>query len=191
MRGLLLQRNINLTPDTNSEYADANLIVTYHASIVTASAYKAPSLKDPTPIVYNSTLLLGFTLNTDQAFRQFKITREYTETDDVSFHVHWTKSSDVNEQNKNVKWQVGVNVFNGSSQQIPATTTYTIEDTYDAADTTERTIYRTPDVPIGVLTKGYYLGLYVEAITPVGVAMASEPALYSLDLTFPIYYNKS
>lgn len=71
MRGLLLQRNINLTPDTNSEYADANLIVTYHASIVTASAYKAPSLKDPTPIVYNSTLLLGFTLNTDQAFRQF------------------------------------------------------------------------------------------------------------------------
>ncbi|MCB0749335.1 MAG: hypothetical protein KDC90_17870, partial [Ignavibacteriae bacterium] len=166
-------------------------VVNYHLPVVTASSYKAPSLKDPSPIVYNSTLLLAFTIGTDQAFRQLKINNEYTELEDVKFHVHWTKSTDVNEQNKNVRWRVGINSFNGSSQQIPATINYEIEDTYEAADTTERTIYRTSDVPIGIIDKRYYIGLSVEAIAPVGVALADEPALYSVDFTYPIYYNKS
>lgn len=98
MRGLLLQPNINLKE--NGDYANAELVVNYHLPVVTASSYKAPSLKDPSPVVYNSTLLLAFTIGTDQAFRQLKINNEYTELDDVKFHIHWTKSTDVNEQNK-------------------------------------------------------------------------------------------
>lgn len=155
----------------------------YHVAIVSPSSFKAPAAKEPTPLEYNAALLLGFTLNTDVAYRQFKIPAHYSDTPTV--HIHWTKTGDANEQGKTVRWRVSYRVFDGATQDVNvAPTTVDVDDTYDDAGTTTRIIHRTANVALVGFVANQYVAMKVEAVTPGGVALASEPGLFSLDLVY-------
>lgn len=160
----------------------------FHEAIVTADSDTASAAGTPTLESYGSVLVLEFTPNTDDAFRQFKIPHSFV--GNAAIHLHWTKSSDADELGKAVRWRVEYTIFNGSSQDINVTPSFVeIEDTYDVSDTTARVVYRTSSVPLTGFVAGYYLGLRVLAVTPVGVALSGDPSLFSVDLTFNQYIN--
>jgi hypothetical protein len=144
----------------------------------------------PDPVVYN-TVVLGhaYTLNTDSGFRMFKIPTKYV--GNPSFHVHWTKSGNVSEATKAVKWRISYSVVNGINEVIDTVpTVIDVEDIYDATDTTDRVIYRTPDQTAVNVVAGYYLFVKVEAVTPAGVPLANEPVLISVDFRYEMNINK-
>lgn len=165
-----------------------------HPSVITPQAAKGAGVKEPDPFFYRSIRLAAFTLNNDEAGSNSKIDSLYTGSG-LSFHVHWTKSTDAIETGNAVRWQVSMTYFKSApSGVLPASAeqTWELEDTYDAADTTERTFYR---VALGESIEGplpgYYIGLRIVAVTPVGTPLTAEPALYSVDVTYPVYVNRS
>lgn len=168
----------------------ANATRGFHASIVTANAASTAPGQQPTVHVSGALIILGFTPNTDDAFRQFKIPSHYS--GNANLHVHWSKTGDTGEQGNAVKWRVSYSVFPGDEGVAAngAPSTVETEDTYDAVDTTERRIYRTANMPLAGFQAGYYASMKIEAVTPSGTALTNEPGLFSLDLTYDKFINR-
>lgn len=161
----------------------------YHAPAVSPSTYRSPGLKDPTLIDLTPLILLQFTPNVDAAFRSFKIPGYYSQN--AEMHLHWTKSSDANESGKAVRWRIEYFTFSGNGDDLITTpSSVEIEDIYDDAGTTSRIVHRTPNVALTGFQARWYAAIAVSAVTPVGTAMASEPALFSADLTFDQFINE-
>lgn len=162
----------------------------YHQAIVSASVGASQPGKQPAVIVSNALMLLEFTPDTDAAFRQFKIPSSYI--GDAAFHIHWTKTGNGDESGKVVRWKVSYVAFEGhqgGGLGNAAPTVVEVEDTYEDDGTTDWYIYATPDIPMEGIEPGYYVSMKIEAITPVGTPMTSEPGLFSLDQTFTQYIN--
>lgn len=155
----------------------------FHEPTVTPGAGANAPGQQPTIAVVGSLLVAQFTLNTDAAYRVFKIPSSFVS--DPAFHVHWTKSSDADESTKEVRWRINYTVFDGNSVDVNVSpTVIDLDDTYDDAGTTTRIVHRTGNVVAVGFIANYYVGICVEAVTPAGTPIASEPALVSADLTF-------
>lgn len=142
-----------------------------------------------TPVAYGSTVGNIYTPNQHAGYRVFKISTKYV--DSPTIHIHWTKSSNVNELNKAVKWRVSYTVYDGTSDNVNVTPTVVdIEDVYDDSGTTSRIVHRTAYTPLVGLIAGYYLSVKVQAITPAGTPLSADPVLISCDLRYNMYINK-
>lgn len=164
----------------------------FHEPTITAGRGTSSPGQGPDIIVINTTLALQFTPNvtTDRAYRIFKIPTKFVAN--PAFHIHWTKSNNLNESGKYVRWHLSYTVFNGSSQDIlsGSVNNLYIEDTYDDSNLNTRITYRTPNIPAQNFIAGYYVSIFIDAESPVsGSALASEPVLVSLDLTYDAYIN--
>lgn len=158
-----------------------------HVPIIRAGS--AVNAGSTTALSNGPLLLMLFTPNSSAVWQQFKIPATYI--GNLAFHVHWSKSSDVGQQGKNVRWRVTYTIFNGYSQDALANQQVVeVEDTYEANDTTARVVYSTGDVAIttGAIAEDY-VALKVVAITPLGTALTANPGLFSLDLTYDEYIN--
>lgn len=177
---------VMLSARTDSIYGATR---SYHASIVTASSFKSPALKEPDPFEQDSTLLLAFTIGTDSAFRQFKIPNSYA--GNASVHIHWTKQGSANELNKTVRWRISYRFFPGNAGFLSGTPdTVEYEAAYLSSSVVDRIVYRSSDLPLVGAVAGYYMALEVQAIAPVGTPIVGEPALFSVDLTFDELINR-
>lgn len=158
----------------------------YHTPTITPTFHNALPGTLPVPTAANSLIVLAFSLNNDAAWRQFKIDRNFAS--DPTVHIHWTKTGNANEVGKAVRWRVSYVVFQSTvSLEMDASvapTVVEVEDTYKDSGTTTRPVHRTEDVPLTGFTSGWYVSMKVEAITPVGVALANPPGLFSLDIIF-------
>lgn len=154
----------------------------FHDTVATAGRVVTKPNAGPTYYLSGAFVGLQFALNDDEAYRVFKIPSSFVDT--PSFHVHWTKSGDQNEQGKVVKWRIQYTIFSGSGGVVGAGTTIESELTYLAADTTARTIYRSPNLALTGFVAGYYVSMKIQAVTPVGTPMVSQPVLYSVDLMY-------
>lgn len=152
-----------------------------HTPIVTPSVGGTVPALQPTNVVVNALLLQSYTVNLDAAWRQFKIPLSFV--DSASIHVHWSKTGNGNEAGKNVRWKVSYVIFNGENEDGAGTpTVVTFDDTYLDSGTTTRIVYKTPSIDLVGLVPGDYASMKIEAITPAGTPMASEPGLFALDL---------
>jgi hypothetical protein len=152
-----------------------------HTPIVTPSVGGSVPALQPTNVVVNALLLQSYTVNLDAGWRQFKIPLGYV--DSASVHIHWSKTGNANEAGKNVRWRVSYVVFNGEDQDAAGSpTVITLDDTYLDSGTTTRIVYETPSVALVGFIPDYYTSMKVDAITPAGTPMASEPGLFALDL---------
>jgi hypothetical protein len=141
-------------------------------------------------------MVAEFTLDTDAAYRLFKIPSTFV--GDPRFHIHWTKESGAggngDESGNTVRWRISYTIFQSTSSIAVdinvAATVVDLDDTYDDAGTTTRIAYRTPNVDAVGFVAGYYMGICVEAVTPAGSAMTAEPALVTVDLTFTEFINQ-
>lgn len=157
---------------------------TYHFPTITAASGTNAPGQQPTLVVVGSILTAQMTLNTDAVYRVFKIPLHFR--GNPQFHVHWTKSGDADESGKVARWEIACTIFEGNDQDDVAVigATLELEDTYEDNGTTTRHIYRTADAPCTeTWVPGWYVGIRVRAITPVGTPMASEPALVGVDLS--------
>lgn len=167
----------------------ANTATSHHEPIVAAGRATSSPGKGPQGIVFGSTLLLEMTPDTDDAFRQFKIPPSYVEAPSV--HVHWTKSTDANENGKRSRWRISYAVFAGSGGFLGTPATIEYEAAYDDTGTTTRKIIRSPDLPLTGFVAGYYVGLKVESIAPTGgTPLSADPALFSVDLIYTQKINR-
>lgn len=172
-----------------SEVPPAAALSTFHTPIVAPGKSTSSPGAGPQPIAYNAAVVLAFTLNTDDAFRQFRIPASYVSTPTI--HLHWTKTGNLDESGKVVRWRFSYLVFDGESEDINvAPTVIETEDTYDDNGTTTRIVYRTPDLALVGFVAGYYCAVKIEAVTPVGTPMASEPGLFALDLMYNQFINQ-
>lgn len=186
----------NLTPEDGQDLVDilnsidaTNRLA--HKPMVTPSRASSLPTLGPEPVALGSNLIvLSFTLQNDKAYRIFKIPSDYI--GDASFHAHWTKTDDVDEQGHSVRWKVEYTVFNGIDEDGAGSPTIIyLDDTYeDARDDSTRIVYTTPyaDAP-GFVAK-QYVSAAISAVTPVGIPLTSEPALFSLDLVYRMTINK-
>lgn len=179
-----------LVDDDHPHYAIRAATRTIHEPIAGPSRGTNSPGQGPTPTISGALLALAFTPNdaADRLFRIFKIPTNYVA--DAAFHVHWTKSTNADENTKAVRWRISYVVFDGLTQNAAgAPSTLELEDTYDASDTTARVVHRTANASAAGFVAGYYVAAYIEAISPVGTPLAFDPALVSLDLTYTATIN--
>lgn len=176
--------------------ADVDAVRRVHLPVMVATSTKSVAGKEPSLVECGAAAIVAaFTLNTDVAFRQFKVPYAYAGTY-AKMHVHWTKTSDANENGKRVRWRLTGTVFESSATvhgDAAATSgVIEVEDIYDDAGTTTRLMHRTAEFDIApYLAAGRYVSFKIEAITPTGgAAMASEPGLFSVDLIADEYINR-
>ena len=167
---------------------------TYHEPTITPESGNNSPGQQPDLALIGTTVVAQFTIATDSAYRIFKVPSNYVT--DAAFHVHWTKEEgiqgDSDESGNAVRWRLSYTVSPGNGADINvAPTVIEIEDTYDDAGTTTRTMYRTADIAAPGFIAGYYVAICIEAIAPVGgPALTCEPALVTADLTYTEYINQ-
>ena len=94
-----------------------------------------PNTNPPTIVDQDNLTLYKFTVNTDKTTLKLEVPVDYTTGTDLTFLVVWTNDGGVDDNNKNVKWQldyqVGTegDVISGSHANSPKT----VEDTYNSA----------------------------------------------------------
>lgn len=175
----------NLTPQGQADLRDIINQLAFenvHAPIVAPGKSDGPPGLNPEIAIKDALAYLVFTLNTDSAYRIFKIPRGVQGA--VSMHAHWTKSQDTDQSGKAVRWRITYKVFNGFNEDgAGAGATFDFDDTYDDAGTVTRIVHHSPNVVLGDLAAGYYLSVKVEAVTPPGSALV-DPGLVALDITY-------
>lgn len=165
-------------------------VLSIHEPLITPSRSSSMPGLGADIIVNNALITMKFTVNTDAVYRIFRIPFEFV--DNPVLHVHWTKSSDADESGKVVRWRVTYSVFDGETQDAAdGSTTFEIEDIYDDSGTTSRIVYLTPNTSLVGFVPGWLVSVKIEAITPVGTPLASEPALFSMDLIYRSYVNRT
>ena len=161
-----------------------------HDPIISPGRIKDQGSGNPSTVAYGTVEALVFTLDTDYAYRTLKICPD-AESGSTSFHAHWTKSQNTNQQNKNVKWKLEITQFNGETNVIDGAavvhTTY-LTGSYAAADTTSRVCYETGEVVVPQLIPNYYLGVKLSAETTDN--SLDEPALVCVDFEYDDYINQ-
>lgn len=168
----------------------ANQIGSIHASILAPSHRGSKGgTSEPTPVQIGAALGDAYTLGTDQGYQVFKIPSSYA--GNLKTHIHWSKSDDLNESGKNVRWQVSYLIASGNGANLNTSPTIVnIDGTYADTGLTSRICYRSADYALSGAVAGYYLYIQVMAVTPTGTAMASEPLLLSLDISYDSYLNR-
>lgn len=173
----------NLAPEDQVDFA--------HAPILTPSFHNGLPGNTPTPAAKVNLVYLVFG-NNNLAYQQLRVPVTYVST--PAFHIHWTKSGDGNESGKAVRWRVSYVVFPSNDlvagDGTIAPTVAEVEDTYDDNGTTTRKVYKTASVPMVGIVAGQYISLAIQAVTPSGSPLSSDPGLFSLDFTYLKYVNK-
>jgi hypothetical protein len=173
-------------PEFGESYALESATRLYHEQTVTpGSGQNAPG-QQPDLGLIGSLVVAEFTLNTDSAYRIFKIPSSFV--DNAAFHVHWTKESgaagDTDQSFNAARWRLSYTVFPGNGADVNVAPTVIEESsTYIDAGTTSRIVYRTANMPAAGFIAGYYIGICVESITSES-DLTCEAALVSVDLTF-------
>lgn len=128
-------------------------------------------------------LYVAFTVDTDIAFRSTKI--PFTYHSNAAFHIHWTKSTDDNQDGNTVRWRVSYAHHSGNGGEASvAQHVYLFDDAYEGTEDEERIVQRSPNIPLeGTIVPGYYLAMSIEAISPPSGTPVSEPAIVSVDFT--------
>lgn len=166
---------------------------TIHKPTITPdNSQTAPGL-GPQPIAFGSVMGLEFdNPATDSAYRIMKIDDTFSgdgSGNNASFHIHWTKSGDVNENGNTVRWKLSYTVFNGTSDDVNATPTELIfDDTYEDSGTTSKIVHRTTNITASGFIPNYYLGVKIETMV-TGSTLSSNAVLISCDLLFSNYIN--
>lgn len=164
--------------------------LTHKPTVTPAEAQAAPG-QGTTPIIFGTVVGLEYDQTTDKAYRIFKIPDAFV--GDASFHIHWTKSADGDEQGNSVRWRFTYTVFNGSSQDVALVTPtiLTVDDAYDdgSVDGT-RVVYRTSFVDAPGFLARNYVGLCVDYDSGNSNLATSNPVLVSADLVMREYINK-
>jgi hypothetical protein len=181
----------NQTDLQNALNAKADLNTTYllHEPMITSSVSSSSPGQIPDPYLISPALLGLKFIATDEAYRMFRIQSVYA--GEASLHVHWTKSDNINESGKVVKWRVQYCVFPGNNGN--PSTIYEVSDidTYESSDLNSRIIYRTANMDISAqLQAGWYVGVKVDYVSGE-TTLISSPVLVSLDLLVRNYINKS
>lgn len=165
---------------SNSYASNSATRVIHSPGITPTNATFIPG-QSPEPVVYGPVVGLHYKKDDDVVYGYSKIQTSYVS--DASFHVHWTKNVDTNQNGRTVRWVLKYKVFNGASQDVTAVPEQTL--VWDAvyADTglTTRVVFRTPNAAASGFVAGYYVA-YSLSFDPAHTTLTGRPVVISCDI---------
>lgn len=200
MRSLYQQKNINSLSqssitqlqneidDLNNDIATLQSQITVlqnatriiHEPIVTSSVSSSSPGKIPDLYLVGTTTLGLMFAPTDEVYKIFRTQSTYV--GNASLHIHWTKSDNINEAGKVVKWRVEFSVFECIDGDISVIHEVSDISTYTSSELNSRIIYRTANMDISsFITSSQYVSIKVDYI-PNETTLVSAPVLISVDL---------
>lgn len=134
------------------------------------------------------TLVYGVFAPADQEFYFYRMPAAFVAGSALKLAVLWTKSANVDESGKQVKWAMDYNIVQrdtvdvSASSEMTATPDATIffEDTYENNNTASRVIYTTDQVEVSGLTRRDLFIFKIYRVAPSVTPLANNPALVSL-----------
>ena len=158
-----------------------------HLPIFTPSKSKSSGGTVPLTVINGPLITLAFTLDTDEAYRTFKIPRHYIR--EATFHVHWTKNVDTDVEGHTVRWVLDYSVTkgHGPGPYGPANAfdhTVELTDAYEDGGTTDRVLATTDNIDAPGFIAGHYVHARIRALTPAAGTPIAEPNLSSVDVAW-------
>lgn len=146
-----------------------------------ADAFGRPNTNPPGIVDQDNLTLYAFTVGTDRMTFKFPVPSDY-DSGGLSFRIIWTNDGGVDDQNKNVKWQIDYQVgtegdaINGSHANSPKT----VQDTYTSASgwIEHRTGLMTIAATDFAADDCVYMK--ISAIAPTGTALSCDPHLIGI-----------
>jgi hypothetical protein len=162
------------------ESLDTASRIVHTPGITPNSSTMVPGL-GPEPVLLGTLLGLHYKRDDDLVYSYSKIQTSYLS--DASFHVHWTKNVDTNQEGATVRWRLRYTVFNGIDDDVAAGPTGIIvwDDVYDADGTTSRVVYRTPNAAAVGFVAGHYVGMELGFVA-ANTTLADRPVVISCDI---------
>jgi len=167
---------------------DTTKVLTFE---IPADEFGRPNTNPPSVVDIDNVTLYSFTLNTDKMTLKFPVPSDYA-SGDITFFVVWTNDGGVDDNGKEVKWQLDYQTadegdpINGSHANSPKV----INDAYTSA-----TGWIEHHTGIMTIAAADFAGklcvlLKLSAITPDGVALTCEPQLIGLCYSYTAYVNQ-
>ena len=157
-----------------------------HLPVVTPhDATPQPGLGPSTTSIGNIIGLIYTSPANDRAYTIFRLDEDFIGT--PSFHIHWTKGTDANEQGDTVRWKLDYTVFNpeGGSLLNGSSGTILFDEVYTDSGTTTRAAYSTEYGYVnGDFLPGNYVGIAISVVA-AGTTVAS-PVLITADLVYDV-----
>lgn len=148
---------------------------------VPAEELGRPNLNPPTVVDQDNLTLYAFTVDTDKMTFKLPVPQQYN-SGDLEFWVIWTNDGGIDDNGRNVKWQIDYQVategdaVSGSHGNSPKS----VENTYvGAAGWIE---HHTAHMTIAEADFAGKFCIYIKlsAVTPVGAALTCDPHLIGL-----------
>jgi len=181
---------INIT-DNSFRYFDGEHIAilgghfTRKVELPVASIVLGPT-NPPTSVDQDNLLMYKFTLNTDKLAFTIQEPYDYDETHGTGLYIHiiWTNDGGVDDNTKNVKWQITYQTGDDGEVISGTLGTLTVEDTYASASgwIMHTTAYMI--IPHAHFHDAHELFILLQAITPGGVALSCEPHFIAIHLEY-------
>lgn len=151
-----------------------------------ADEFGRPFTNPPNVVDQDNLTLYSFTVNTDQMTYKFPIPTDYDQEGGFTFLILWTNDGGVDDNGKNVKWQLSYqvgaegDVISGSHANSPRTT----EDTYTSDLGWVEHHSDVITIPHDDFAGKYCLFLKIMAVTPAGTPLTCEPHLIGMCILY-------
>lgn len=159
---------------------------TYSKTVsVPAEEFGRPNTNPPTVVDQDNLTLYSFTLNTDRVTYKFPIPTDY-DSGSFEFWVVWTNDGGVDDNGKDVKWQLDYQVgdegdaISGSHANSPKS----VEDTYTSGSGWVEHHTAHMSIAESDFTGKLCIYLKLSAVTPTGTALTCEPHLIGMCFTY-------
>lgn len=150
-----------------------------------------PNTNPPTVVDQGNLTLYSLTVNTDKVTYKLTIPYDYV-GGDIYIIVGWTNDGGVDDNGKNVKWQMDYQTgddgdsLDGNHANSPKS----VEDTYASAS--GWIMHHTAAATIGAsdFSGKHAINIKLSAVTPAGTALTAEPHLVCMDIVYRARWGK-
>lgn len=151
-----------------------------------AGQFGLPNTNPPSLVDQDNITLYKFTVNTDKITVKWEIPSDY-DGGDVEIELDWTNDGGVDDNGKNVKWQLDfqTTAIGGAVSGSHASSPLSIEDTYESASGWILHETGGMDIPEAAITGKNHIFMKLTAVTAPATALSSEPHLEC----FCLYYR--
>jgi len=149
--------------------------------VVPADQFGLPNANPPSIVDLDNVTLYSFTVDTDKATYKFYIPADYA-GGDIDFEVDWTNDGGVDDNGKNVKWQLDYQtvapgeVMSGSHANSPKS----VEDTYDSESGWVEHHAGIMTIAAADFAGKHHILLKLSAVAPTGDALTGKPHLLGI-----------
>lgn len=185
--GAVTIRNLSFTVNSSGGITATGTIT--KTKQLDIDALTKPPVNPPTVVTQDNTIMLEFTVDTDELYKNFPVPDDYAQTGGLGFHVMWTNDGGVDDNGLNVKVQLSnqTSAVGDSIAGNHANSPKTTEDTYTSAS--GHILHRTEVMTIAHADVSGMNCVHVQImfVTPAGGALTCDPRMLGMCVVYTAY----